>query len=89
MAWFDLISTDVCRAVRRQGFGDLGLLPVPGQEFVETLCGVLGDAGEGGFGGREDLLFMAKTGILAASRLAGEAGFIWLYWVSNLAEAED
>lgn len=41
------------------------------------------------FGGREDLLLMAKTGILAASLLAGVAGFIWLYLVSNPVEVED
>jgi NhaA family Na+:H+ antiporter len=34
-----------------------------------------------GFEGREDLLLMAKTGILAASLLAGVAGFIGLYLV--------
>ncbi len=42
-----------------------------------------------GFRGREDLLLMAKTGILAASLLAGVVGFIWLYLVSNPVEAED
>jgi NhaA family Na+:H+ antiporter len=42
-----------------------------------------------GFGEREDLLLMAKTGILAASLLAGVAGFIWLYLVSKPIEAED
>ncbi|MCW8928745.1 MAG: Na+/H+ antiporter NhaA [Gammaproteobacteria bacterium] len=36
-----------------------------------------------GFSGREDLLLMAKTGILAASLLAGIVGFIWLYLVSE------
>ena len=41
------------------------------------------------FGGREGLLLMAKTGILAASLLAGVAGFIWLYLVSNPVEVED
>jgi NhaA family Na+:H+ antiporter len=35
------------------------------------------------------LLLMAKTGILAASLLAGVAGFIWLDLVSKPAEAED
>ena len=33
------------------------------------------------------LLLMAKTGILAASLLAGIAGFIWLYLVSKPVEA--
>lgn len=41
-----------------------------------------------GFDGREDLLLMAKTGILAASLLAGVAGFIWLYLVSKPIEAK-
>ena len=36
-----------------------------------------------GFAGHEELLLMAKTGILAASLLAGFAGFIWLYLVSK------
>jgi hypothetical protein len=31
---------------------------------------------------------MARTGILAASLLAGVAGFIWLYPVSKPIEAE-
>jgi NhaA family Na+:H+ antiporter len=41
-----------------------------------------------GFGESEELLLMAKTGILAASLLAGVAGFIWLYLVSKPVEAE-
>ncbi len=36
-----------------------------------------------GFENREELLLMAKTGILAASLLSGVAGFIWLYMVSK------
>jgi NhaA family Na+:H+ antiporter len=36
-----------------------------------------------GFGEREDLLLMAKTGILAASLLTGVAGYVWLYVVSK------
>jgi len=42
-----------------------------------------------GFEGREDLLLMAKTGILGASLLAGVAGFIWLYVVSKPVEKMD
>ena len=34
------------------------------------------------------LLLMAKTGILAASLLAGVAGFIWLYLVSKPLDSE-
>jgi len=36
-----------------------------------------------GFSHNEDLLLMAKTGILAASLLAGISGYIWLYLVSK------
>jgi NhaA family Na+:H+ antiporter len=36
-----------------------------------------------GFAHNEELLLMAKTGILAASLLAGVAGFVWLYLVSE------
>ena len=42
-----------------------------------------------GFDGRDDLLLMAKTGILAASVLAGMMGFVWLYLVSKPAAAGD
>jgi NhaA family Na+:H+ antiporter len=42
-----------------------------------------------GFAGRDDLLLMAKTGILAASLLAGIAGYIWLYVVSKPVEHKD
>lgn len=41
-----------------------------------------------GFDGHEDLLLMAKTGILAASLLAGIAGYIWLYVVSEPTTSE-
>ncbi len=36
-----------------------------------------------GFAHNEELLLMAKTGILAASILTGVVGFIWLYMVSK------
>jgi NhaA family Na+:H+ antiporter len=42
-----------------------------------------------GFSEHEELLLMAKTGILAASLLAGIAGFIWLYVVSSPEVARD
>ncbi|MBB4023836.1 MAG: Na+/H+ antiporter NhaA [Confluentimicrobium sp.] len=35
------------------------------------------------FEGQDDLLLMAKTGILGASFLAGVTGFVWLYLVGN------
>ena len=41
-----------------------------------------------GFEGNDELLLMAKTGILAASLLAGVAGFTWLYLVSKPLESE-
>ena len=41
-----------------------------------------------GFGEREDLLLMAKTGILLASVLAGIAGYVWLYMVSKPGSAQ-
>jgi NhaA family Na+:H+ antiporter len=42
-----------------------------------------------GFGERDDMLLMAKTGILAGSLLAGVAGFIWLYLIGEPATPED
>ncbi len=42
-----------------------------------------------GFGESEDLLLMAKTGILAASLLTGVAGFIWLYLVGKPVVVDD
>lgn len=39
-----------------------------------------------GFAGQVENLLMAKTGILAASLLAGIAGYIWLYLVSKPVE---
>jgi NhaA family Na+:H+ antiporter len=41
-----------------------------------------------GFAHNEDLLLMAKTGILAASVLAGVTGYIWLFLVSKPAGKE-
>ena len=42
-----------------------------------------------GFEGKEDLLLMAKTGILGASLFAGITGFIWLFIVSKPKETEN
>ncbi|MCP3672678.1 MAG: Na+/H+ antiporter NhaA [Gammaproteobacteria bacterium] len=42
-----------------------------------------------GFEGNEELLLMAKTGILFASLLAGVVGFIWLYLVSKPLTVKD
>ena len=77
----------------------LGVAELPKDTRFTQIAGVSLLAGIGftmsifvaqlGFGGREDLLLMAKTGILAASLLAGVAGFIWLYLVSKPGEEED
>jgi len=71
----------------------LGLAALPKDTRFTQIAGVSLLAGIGftmsifvaqlGFGAREDLLLMAKTGILAGSLLAGVAGFIWLYLVSE------
>ena len=77
----------------------LGVAELPKDTRFTQIAGVSLLAGIGftmsifvaqlGFGGREDLLLMAKTGILAASLLAGVVGFIWLYLVSNPVDAEE
>jgi len=77
----------------------LGLAELPKDTRFIQIAGVSLLAGIGftmsifvaqlGFEGREDLLLLAKTGILAASLLAGVAGFIWLYLVSKPVEAEE
>jgi len=71
----------------------LGLAALPKDTRFTQIAGVSLLAGIGftmsifvaqlGFGAREDLLLMAKTGILVGSLLAGVAGFIWLYVVSE------
>ena len=71
----------------------LGLAELPKDTRFTQIAGVSLLAGIGftmsifvaelGFGGREDLLLMAKTGILVASLLAGVVGFVWLYLVSK------
>ncbi len=77
----------------------LGVAELPKDTRFTQIAGVSLLAGIGftmsifvaqlGFGEREDLLLMAKTGILAGSLLAGVAGFIWLYLVSGPAKSED
>ncbi|MEN8177293.1 MAG: Na+/H+ antiporter NhaA [Pseudomonadota bacterium] len=76
----------------------LGVAELPKDTRFTQIAGVSLLAGIGftmsifvaqlGFEGREDLLLLAKTGILAASLLAGVAGFIWLYLASRPVEAE-
>jgi NhaA family Na+:H+ antiporter len=77
----------------------LGVAELPKDTRFTQIAGVSLLAGIGftmsifvaqlGFGEREDLLLMAKTGILAGSLLAGVAGFIWLYLVSGPMKSED
>jgi len=71
----------------------LGIAELPKDTRFTQIAGVSLLAGIGftmsifvaqlGFSHSEDLLLMAKTGILAASLLAGIAGYIWLYVVSE------
>lgn len=77
----------------------LGLADLPKDTRFTQIAGVSLLAGIGftmsifvaqlGFSGREDLLLMAKTGILLASLVAGISGFIWLYLVSKPKEHVD
>jgi NhaA family Na+:H+ antiporter len=71
----------------------LGVAELPKDTSFSQIAGVSLLAGIGftmsifvaqlGFANNETLLLMAKTGILTASLLAGIAGFIWLYLVSD------
>ena len=71
----------------------LGVAALPKDTRFTQIAGVSLLAGIGftmsifvaqlGFGAHEDLLLMAKTGILIGSLLAGVAGFIWLYLISE------
>lgn len=71
----------------------LGIAELPKDTRFTQIAGVSLLAGIGftmsifvaqlGFAENEDLLLMAKTGVLTASLLAGLAGFMWLYLVSK------
>jgi NhaA family Na+:H+ antiporter len=71
----------------------LGVAQLPNETRFTQIAGVSLLAGIGftmsifvaqlGFGSNHELLLMAKTGILAASLLAGLAGYTWLYLVSD------
>ncbi len=71
----------------------LGIAELPKDTRFTQIAGVSLLAGIGftmsifvaqlGFSHNEELLLMAKTGILSASLLAGVAGYIWLYLVSD------
>ncbi len=74
----------------------LGLAELPKDTRFSQIAGVSLLAGIGftmsifvaqlGFAHNEELLLMAKTGILFASLVAGISGYIWLYLVSKPAE---
>lgn len=71
----------------------LGIAVLPKDTRFTQIAGVSLLAGIGftmsifvaqlGFSHNEEMLLMAKTGILFASLLAGISGFIWLYMVSQ------
>jgi NhaA family Na+:H+ antiporter len=75
----------------------LGVAVLPKETRFSQIAGVSLLAGIGftmsifvaqlGFGESDEILRMAKTGILAGSLLGGVAGFIWLYLVSKPVEA--
>jgi len=75
----------------------LGIAELPKDTRFTQIAGVSLLAGIGftmsifvaqlGFGANEELLLMAKTGILSASLLAGVMGYIWLFLVSKPAKA--
>jgi Na+:H+ antiporter, NhaA family len=76
----------------------LGVAELPKDTRFTQIAGVSLLAGIGftmsifvaqlGFSHNPELLLMAKTGILAASIIAGVAGFIWLYILSKPGENE-
>ena len=76
----------------------LGMAVLPKDTRFSQIAGVSLLAGIGftmsifvaqlGFAQNEEFLILAKAGILAASLVAGAAGFIWLYLVSKPVEAE-
>ncbi len=77
----------------------LGVAELPKDTRFTQIAGVSLLAGIGftmsifvaqlGFSHNEELLLMAKTGILFASLLAGISGYIWLYLVSKPLTTED
>ena len=78
--------TGSCWLALRMGIGQLPT----GTRFNQLAAvSVLGGIGftmsifiaELGFSGQETYLLMAKTGVLAASLLAGIVGFVWLWWL--------
>ncbi|HNV87558.1 MAG TPA: Na+/H+ antiporter NhaA [Methylotenera sp.] len=80
--------TGVCWLALRLGIGQL-----PGGTRFSQIAAVsvLGGIGftmsifisELGFADQPEYLLMAKTGVLAASLLAGMLGFVWLWWLGR------
>ena len=80
--------TGACWLALRLGVGQLP----SGTRFSQIVAvSVLGGIGftmsifiaELGFAGQPEYLLMAKTGVLAASLMAGILGFIWLWWLGR------
>jgi NhaA family Na+:H+ antiporter len=80
--------TGACWIALRLGVGQLPT----GTRFSQIAAvSVLGGIGftmsifiaELGFANQSEYLLMAKTGVLAASMLAGFIGFIWLWWLGR------
>jgi NhaA family Na+:H+ antiporter len=80
--------TGACWIALRLGVGQLPT----GTRFSQIAAvSVLGGIGftmsifiaELGFANQSEYLLMAKTGVLAASMLAGFVGFIWLWWLGS------
>lgn len=80
--------TGACWLALRLGVGQLP----GGTRFSQiTAVSVLGGIGftmsifisELGFANHPEYLLMAKTGVLAASVLAGISGFVWLWWLGR------
>lgn len=81
--------TGACWLALRFGVGQLP----SGTRFSQIAAvSVLGGIGftmsifiaELGFAGQDESLLFAKTGVLAASVLAGVFGFIWLWWLGRI-----
>jgi len=80
--------TGACWLALRLGIGQLP----SGTRFSQIAAvSVLGGIGftmsifiaELGFAEQPEYLLMAKTGVLAASLLAGVLGFVWLWWLGR------
>jgi NhaA family Na+:H+ antiporter len=85
--------TGSCWLALRLGIGQLPT----GTRFSQIAAvSVLGGIGftmsifiaELGFADQPEYLLMAKTGVLAASLLAGILGFVWLWWLGRATHQE-